>query len=103
MIDPAGLVVRHRVGTQPPPTAEVIGTLATPDGGTVVAAFGRGRRVLCWWPERPTQEDLRAFHGLHGFAAPPAHPVREAIEALLGPGAVPAWLAELPADPEEEE
>lgn len=70
MIDPARLPIDHRVGT-PPPTATVLGTLATPDGGTVVAAFGRGGVVLCWWSRNPTFGARRAFHRLHGFAPVP--------------------------------
>jgi hypothetical protein len=70
MIDPARLAVDHRVGT-PPPTAELLGTLARPDGGTVLAAFGRGRTVLCWWQRRVSMAQLRAFHRLHGFAPLP--------------------------------
>jgi hypothetical protein len=70
MIDPARLPVAHCVGT-PPPTAERLGTLATPDGRTVVAAFGRGQVVLCWWSRCPTLAQRRAFHRLHGFAPIP--------------------------------
>jgi hypothetical protein len=70
MIEPAHLAVDHRVGTSPP-TAELLGTLATPDGGTVVAAFGRGDVGLCWWPRTPTLGQRRAFHRFHGFAPLP--------------------------------
>lgn len=75
MIDPFRLAIDHRAGT-PPPTAELIGTLATPTGGPVLAAFGRGAVVLCWWPRRPALATLRAFHRLHGFA--PVPPRRQA-------------------------
>jgi hypothetical protein len=46
MIEPSRLSLEHRVGT-PPGTVEMIGTLATPTGGHVLAAFGRGAVVLC--------------------------------------------------------
>jgi hypothetical protein len=77
MIDPARLALEHRLGT-PPPTAELLGTLATPEGGTVIAAFGRGRTVLCWWPRWPTLGQRRAFHRLHGFAPIPPRRRRRA-------------------------
>jgi hypothetical protein len=70
MIDPARLPIEHRVGT-PPPTAELLGALATPDGKVVLVAFGRGRTLLCWWPRTPTLGQRRAFHRLHGFAPIP--------------------------------
>jgi hypothetical protein len=63
MIDPSRLAIDHRVGT-PPPTAALIGTLATVDGHTVMAAFGRGE-VLIWWRKKPTRAERRAFHRLH--------------------------------------
>jgi hypothetical protein len=71
MIDAARVPIEHRVGT-PPPTAELLGTLATLEGGTVLAAFGRGGVMLCWWPRGPTLAQRRAFHCLHGFAPVPA-------------------------------
>jgi len=104
MIDPSALVVRHRVGS-PPATADVLGTLHTPCDRTVVVAFGPGRALLCWWPERPTMAELRALHAHHGFAPPPPQLVREAIELLVGPSLAPTWLAALDAgedDPEQE-
>jgi hypothetical protein len=70
MIDPSRLAIDHRVGT-PPPTATLIGTLATIDGDTVMAAFGRGE-VLIWWRKTPTRAERRAFHRLHGFAPMPS-------------------------------
>jgi len=71
MIDAARIPIEHRVGT-PPPTAELLGMLTTPEGGTVLAAFGRGGVVLCWWVRGPTLAQRRAFHRLHGFAPVPA-------------------------------
>jgi hypothetical protein len=97
MIEPAALVVRHRVGS-PPPTADVLGYLHTPCDRSVVVAFGRGRVLLCWWPERPTMDELRAVHAHHGFAPPPPHLVREAIEILFGPAAVSTELVALNPD-----
>jgi hypothetical protein len=79
MIDPSRLPLEHRVGT-PPGTANLIGTLATPTGGSVLASFGRGAVALCWWPRRPALATLRAFHRLHGFAAVP--PRRRRVRAL---------------------
>lgn len=70
MIDPSRLVIDHRVGT-PPPTATLIGTLATIDSDTAMAAFGRGE-VLIWWRKTPTRAERRAFHHRHGFAPLPA-------------------------------
>jgi len=93
MIDPARLTVEHRTGA-PPPTAALVGPLATPDGNTVVAAFGRGRVVLCWWATRtPTLGELRAFHRFHGFA--PLPPRRRRARRRRKPHGDPATSARL--------